>query len=423
MLEFAHVRVASSSWFTTQCEAFQSHSALFIVSLLLQTKAMSAWEKCLEAAKIPEPARAKLLELGFDTQEAFSFKDEKVFEVFAKDFLLVDLKLDGATETNWACKPLVQKLRALWMKGCGGGAAPQALALPYTPVVVGACPGSGLLLGSNKGLTVADRDQLRRALEAKYTGCVVDLESLPSMPFLNIVKTQHDNKAWDWLPWKKVLSEKVASALKGKKPALGPLEVLCGANVEEQLDRELSNQPFPILQLLTVRGHAYAMVGSGHLGSWTLYNNRFMKFYTQVPGPHLRFCSAQEAEEADQAAMREVFNLCYAGSSIDDALHSIAVDRDMLRSLLMPRPKLEKLFSREPLARKRPTAPATGPSKRLRNGECFKWRLGECKLKNCRFAHACAACGATDHHAEICKEASADHRKIPKTKPRGGKFE
>ena len=195
-----HVRVASSSWFTTQCEAFQSHSALFIVSLLLQTKAMSAWEKCLEAAKIPEPARAKLLELGFDTQEAFSFKDEKVFEVFAKDFLLVDLKLDGATETNWACKPLVQKLRALWMKGCGGGAAPQALALPYTPVVVGACPGSGLLLGSNKGLTVADRDQLRRALEAKYTGCVVDLESLPSMPFLNIVKTQHDNKAWDWLP-------------------------------------------------------------------------------------------------------------------------------------------------------------------------------------------------------------------------------
>jgi hypothetical protein len=157
------------------------------------------------------------------------------------------------------------------------------------------------------------------ALEAKYTGCVVDLESLPSMPFLNIVKTQHDNKAWDWLPWKKVLSEKVASALKDKKPALGPLEVLCGANVEEQLDRELSNQPFPILQTLTVRGHAYAMVGSGHLGSWTLYNNRFMKFYTQVPGPHLRFCSAQEAEEADQAAMREVFNLCYAGSSIDDA--------------------------------------------------------------------------------------------------------
>jgi len=153
------------------------------------------------------------------------------------------------------------------------------------------------------------------------------------MPFLNIVKAQHDNKAWDWFPWKKVLSEKVASALKDKKPALGPLEVLCGANVEEQLDRELSNQPFPILQLLTVRGHAYAMVGSGHLGSWTLYNNRFMKFYTQVPGPHLRFCSAQEAEEADQAAMREVFNLCYAGSSIDDALHSIAVDRDAQVSL------------------------------------------------------------------------------------------
>ena len=80
-----------------------------------------------------------------------------------KIFLLVDLKLDGATETNWACEPLVQKLRALWMKGCGGGAAPQALALSSTPVAVGVCPGSGLLLGSNKGLTVDDRDQLCRA--------------------------------------------------------------------------------------------------------------------------------------------------------------------------------------------------------------------------------------------------------------------
>ena len=75
------------------------------------------------------------------------------------------------------------------------------------------------------------------------------------------------------------------------------------------------------------------------------------------------------------------------------------------------------------MARKRPAAPVTGPSKRLRNGECFKWRLGECKLKRCRFAHAWAACGATDHHAEICKEASADHRKNAETKWRGGIFE
>lgn len=65
----------------------------FHCALLLQTKAMSAWEKCLEAAKIPEPARAKLLELGFDTQEAFSFKDEKVFDVFAEDFFVGGLEV------------------------------------------------------------------------------------------------------------------------------------------------------------------------------------------------------------------------------------------------------------------------------------------------------------------------------------------
>ena len=69
---------------------------------------------------------------------------------------------------------------------------------------------------------------LRRTLEAKFADCVVDLESLPSMPFLNIVKTQRGNQAWDWLPWKKVMSEKVALALKARKFALGPREFYAG---------------------------------------------------------------------------------------------------------------------------------------------------------------------------------------------------
>eukprot|EP00435_Cladocopium_sp_Y103_P069545 s709_g33.t1 len=328
--------------------------------------ATSAWENNLEAAKVPEDVRSKLMDLGFDTEEAFQFKDEATFEQFAQDLLVAELKLPGVTADNWSYKPLVQKLRALWQRVAGSGKA-QTQALPVQSALVCALPSPPQ---PGKALTVADRDRLRRELEKKYSGCLVDLETLPAMSFLNTVKNQHDNKAWDWVPWKKVLSEKVASTLKEGKNPIYSLEALMLASCQEDvLDRDISSAPYPILQRLQVRAHAYAMVGSGHLGSWNLYNSRFMKFYTNDPGPHFRFCTAQEAEEADQCALREVFGLCFAGATLDDALSTVAVDRDMLRSLLMPRPKLEKPPAREALKRKRPSEPSrVGEGRRKATG-------------------------------------------------------
>ena len=290
-----------------------------------------------------------------------------------------------------------RSVAACWVVGVPVQALPVSNAL--VPALC-ATPQAG------KVLTVADRDRPRRELEKKYTGCLVELETLPPMSFLNMVKNQHDNKAGDWVPWNKVLSEKVASAVKERKPLAQSLEGLMLANCQEDiLDRDISNAPYPIMQLLQVRAHAYAMVGSGHPGSWALYNSRFMKFYTNEPGPHFRFCTAQEAEEADQCAMREVFGLCYAGANLDDALSTVAIDRDMLRSLLMPRLKLEKPLDREPLKRKRPfetQKPGGGTDKRKPTGECFKWIAGECKLRQCKFKHKCAACGSTDHLTQQC---------------------
>ena len=43
-----------------------------------------------------------------------------------------------------------------------------------------------------------------------------------------------------------------------------------------------------------------AMVGSGHLGSWALHSSRFMNICNNEHGAHFRFCTAQEAEDADQ---------------------------------------------------------------------------------------------------------------------------
>ena len=195
-------------------------------------------------------------------------------------------------------------------------------------------------------------------VEKKCSGTLVTLASLPSMTLLNQVKAQADSKSWDWIPWKKLLSEKMAAAMRGRRkpePAEAFMEALaCGAGFyEEQYDLELSSAPYQVLALLQVRSHAYAMLEACHLGSWALYNSRFMEYYTRDCGDHFRFLTVSEAEEADQLALREVFGLCYAGSSLDDALSTVAVDRDMLRHLLMPRPKVAKQpRDKEPLKRK-----------------------------------------------------------------------
>ena len=135
-----------------------------------------------------------------------------------------------------------------------------------------------------------------------------------------------------------------------------------------------------------------------------------MKFYTTEPGPHFRFCTAQEAEDADQCAVREVFGLCYSGASLDDALSTVTIDRDMLRSLLMPRPKIEKPPSREPrepLQRKQPLESSRGGTdKRRPTGECFKWIAGERKQRQCAFKRKCATCGSPDHHSGACSKKS-----------------
>ena len=65
-----------------QYEVFQCSSARFIVLCCCKRKPCPLGKNVW-----------KLLELGFDTQEAFSFKDEKVFDVFAEDFFVGGLEV------------------------------------------------------------------------------------------------------------------------------------------------------------------------------------------------------------------------------------------------------------------------------------------------------------------------------------------
>ena len=172
----------------------------------------------------------------------------------------------------------------------------------------------------------------------------------------------------------------------------------------EEWDLELGASAMRVQQLLETRAFAHAMVGAGHLHSWVVYTKKFLQFYCKKSSEFFRPPNVLEAEASDRAAMEEVFQLCFAGHSLDDALHNVAVDRDLLRHLLVEKPRVPKLnvakWEREPLKRKKGAKPEADSGAGM--GECFLWRQGKCKRAVCKFNHACGLCGAPEHCAKDC---------------------
>ena len=134
--------------------------------------------------------------------------------------------------------------------------------------------------------------------------------------------------------------------------------------------------------------------------------------YAAPAGKHFRAPNLSEAEEADQQAIREIFSLCFSGAAtLDDAITSVVVDRDMLRHLLVARPKMPKAVKtprkEESTPLKRRLAPfgkdaRQQTTKKPRSGECFDWMDGKCRDPNCRWKHECARCGDRRHDSRSC---------------------
>ena len=290
---------------------------------------------------------------------------EEVFKSFTQHALVSAAVVTGVSADCWEVHPLVGRLWSVW-KDCQPGASESnapprpTMALALHPTAAPAATGAA----GGARLSVADRDRLRRDLEAKCPSVLLTPSSLPAMSYLQFVQSQVAQKAWEWVPWKKMLSDKAANAVRERKTDKGRdavaeyLMVASGVQAE-QWDLDLSPPPFKVQGLLYVRALAFAMCGACHLGSWSLYISKFLELRTADLGEHFRPLTVQEAEDADRAAMHEVFTLCFSGSSLDDALSNIAVDTDLLRHFLVLRPTLPK-------AALQPFAPR--PSKEGRSG-------------------------------------------------------
>ena len=174
-------------------------------------------------------------------------------------------------------------------------------------------------------LAVVDRDRMRRELEKKYPSTYITPSDLPAMSLLHIVFGQAAAKTWEWFPRKKILSDKAATAARPRKSD-GPRDAILPwqqAHRQNNGTKNYRRRRSGCRGLLQVRAHAFAMVDACHFGSWALYIVRFLEYYTADVEEHFLPTTVTEAEESDKAALQEVYSLCYAGATLDDALSSV----------------------------------------------------------------------------------------------------
>ena len=353
-----------------------------------------AWTGKLTAAGVPEAVQKWMVDKGYDSEEVFcsAFTDAAALDGWLKRAQPALEAYKNLSAEEWLTHPVAAKIRIVW-KGAGSG--------PAGPVTTGPAAVSSALSVSVSKLGTGDRERMRKEVEKQYPSHVFQPDTLPSMTFLQCIHAQCIGKNWEWVPWRRVLSDAASLEVKAQRVStdmnLMHLVAESMGIPKEEHAAELPCSAFKIQCLLETRGNAYAMCKAARLGSWALYSAKFMGYYTKKPPAFQRGPNGAEAEEADRTCLAEVFDLCFNGATMDNALHQVVVERDMLRSLLGPQPKAWKAEKADASQTKgkgkgkkrhEPDERSLPPVKRVRNGECWRWLEGKCKEgAKCRFRH------------------------------------
>ena len=356
--------------------------------------ASNLWCQDLIAAGVPD-SMAKELAATYTNPRVFffSFKSVDALDVCTKK-VAHKVGLISETEGDVAdSHPAIGAVRAFW----DSLKSPQPLSHAAGSLLPSASPTAALLpVVASARLSLGEREALRSKFLEDFPGTTLSDKVLPSLQFLQTIHVQCQQKCYEWVPWKKIVSEEQSIQLREKRSAdshtdLVKLLAHASGIVEEGLDGDIHPSPFRLQLLLTVRANAFSMCSAGHLSLWNAYTDAFLDAYTRTPCEGFRPPSVQEAEEADRRAMQEMFRHAHKHGSIDSALRMVVKERDLLRSLLICMPKLPRSLA--PADRKRKEYHDVAPrAMKRRKGECFDFLAGRCdRGDKCRYKHPAEA--------------------------------
>ena len=183
-------------------------------SLLLLLAAMAdSWRQELLDAQVPGPVVEEIVQLyGSKTVFKFSFLSADSLEKFAKTLLVKTKLVDNAGSDAADIHPALGALRAVHASLHSPACQPVEKVTEIQPTLLSTSMHAGRMHGG-------DREELRKQFAADYPGAGLNERVLPSLQYLHTIKQQCAQKAWEWLPWRKVLSEEQAMKLKEKRSA------------------------------------------------------------------------------------------------------------------------------------------------------------------------------------------------------------
>ena len=352
-------------------------------SLLPLLAAMAdAWRQELLDAQVPGPVVEEIVQLyGSKTVFKFSFLSADSLEKFAKTLLVKTKLVDDAGSDAADIHPALGALRAVHASLHSNACQPVEKVTEIQSTLLSTSMHAGRMHGG-------DREELRKQFAADYPGAGLNERVLPSLQYLRTIKQQCAQKAWEWLPWRKVLSEEQAMKLKEKRSAskLEVVDLLAHASGmwEESMEGEVGASPWKLQNLLLVRAHAFAFCGHGHMNLWWAYVDAFISAYTRSPPEGFRQPAIQEAEEADRRVLQEIFHLLYKGWTMDKALQCVIKEREAFRTQLVCVPRV----SRKPVPKTRHQREGQSPPIKRRKLTCFDFQAGKCRRgKYCKYSH------------------------------------
>ena len=255
---------------------------------------------------------------------------------------------------------------------------------------------------------------LEKRFRKAYTFFVYHENSFPCDDLVKRLVTMAREERWDAVPWCRLLSRGTAWRLRQEK-----------RGTDEEVEQPPSAAQHAVRRLLEVRSTAMAMLGCGHLTSWSRYVVEFLDNYSQrPPDDNSRSVSVAEAEWADQRAWRDLTRLVSQGYSWDAALAEVVNHRDALALYLLPKPKGAPkggggrqggggLGQGHSHGQGNGSGRGQGDGKRRRVGEkddekvpyCFDFQEKRCSRssKDCRFKHICRFCSGS-HAGVDCKD-------------------
>eukprot|EP00434_Breviolum_minutum_P007958 symbB.v1.2.007019.t1/scaffold427.1/size208084/1 len=317
---FAVLGPASPSW----AQAAQMVQALLQQMLreaMWRTLSLQVCSMELLDAQVPGPVVEEIVQLyGSKTVFKFSFLSADSLEKFAKTLLVKTKLVDNAGSDAADIHPALGALRAVHASLHSPACQPVEKVTEIQPTLLSTSMHAGRMHGG-------DREELRKQFAADYPGAGLNERVLPSLQYLHTTKQQCAQKAWEWLPWRKVLSEEQAMKLKEKRSAskLEMVDLLAHASGiwEESME-------------------GFAFCGHGHMNLWWAYVDAFISAYTRSPPDGFRQPAIQEAEEADRRVLQEIFHLLYKGWTMDKALQCVIKEREAFRTQLVCVPRVSR---------------------------------------------------------------------------------